>query len=325
MNILITGGSGLIGQRVCELLLEKGHSLVLLTRNPSFKPSPGQKMTGQTLVVRDIPADGKLPPGLLDGVDGIVNLAGEPIASGRWTAAKKRLILDSRVNMTRQLVEAIAQSRQPQFVESLLKEIPSGSTHLHKPLVLVSASAAGYYGASETATMTESSLPGKDFLAQVCVAWETEAKRAESYGVRTVPIRFSLVICRGAHALKMMVLPFRFFIGGPLGNGRQWFPWIHRDDLARLIIQALEDDSFSGPVNAVAPQAIRQREFSAALGRILGRPSWLPVPAFALRLLVGEQAQVLLSGQHVVSEQVVAHGFKFLFPTIESALHESLD
>ena len=305
MNILITGGSGFVGRRVCELLLANGHSLVLLTRGQTPIASFGPLSAGQSLEVRNMSTDGQLPAGLLDDIDGIVNLAGEPLATGRWTKAKKQSILESRVNLTRQLVAAITQLARP-------------------PRVLVNASAVGYYGASETAIMTESSPPGDDFLARVCIAWEQEARKAESCGVRTVRIRISLVIGRGAHALRLMVLPFMFFVGGPLGNGKQWFPWIHREDLARVIIQALEDDAYQGPINAVAPQVINQHDVSLAIGRVLGRPAWLTVPAFALRLLFGERAQVLLTGQRVVPQQLQDHGFKFKFTTIEAALTDSL-
>ena len=310
MKILITGGSGFVGRRVCELLLAKGHSLVILTRGqPQTQSSqltqPGlasHLAAGQTLESCTL-INGQLPPGLLEGIDGIVNLAGEPLASGRWTAAKKRRILESRVNLTRQLVDAVAG-----------KGIR----------VLVNASATGYYGIHETGPVSESSPPGDDFLARVCIAWEAEAQRAESWGVRTVRVRIGLVIGRGAPALRMMALPFRLFAGGPLGSGRQWFPWIHRDDLARLIVLALEDDSFQGPVNAVSPENVRQREVSQVIGQVLHRPSWLPVPAFALRLLFGEQAQVLLEGQGVVPEQLALHGFTYAFPDLKSALAESL-
>ncbi len=319
MKILITGGSGFVGRRVCELLLAKGHSLILLTRGQTPIAPFDPLADGQSLEICKMTADGRLPLGLLEGIEGIVNLAGEPIASGRWSATRKHRILDSRVNLTRQLVDAIENAHLAQFEN---QSIPSCAGTF--PRVLVNASAVGYYGTSETAKMTESSPPGDDFLARVCIAWEAAAMRAEQCGVRTVRIRIGLVLGHGAQALRMMALPFRFFVGGPLGNGRQWFPWIHREDLARLFVLALEDDTLHGPVNAVAPQLVRQFEVSKAIGRVLRRPSWLPVPAIALRLLFGEQAQVLLAGQQVSAEKLAAHGFTYLFPTIEAALAESL-
>jgi uncharacterized protein (TIGR01777 family) len=241
---------------------------------------------------------------VLVGCEGVVNLAGEPIAEARWTPEQKQTILNSRVVTTQNLVEAMRQA----------------DPH---PRVLVNASAIGFYGTSEVATFDESSSSGDDFLAQVCQQWEAAAKAAESRGTRVVILRLGIVLGPGG-ALAKMLPPFRMFAGGPIGTGRQWFSWIHRDDVVDLIVTALTDSSWQGIYNATAPHPVRMTELCKQLGRVLNRPSWLPVPSFALEALLGEGAKVVLEGQRVLPSQTLAAGFKYEYPDLPQALEQVL-
>jgi uncharacterized protein (TIGR01777 family) len=238
-------------------------------------------------------------------VDGVVNLAGESIA-GRWSDEKKRRLRESRIAGTRRLVEAIALAAE-------------------RPTVLVSVSAVGYYGDRGEEALTEDSDPGGDFLAQLCQEWEAEAQRAEGLGLRVARLRLGVVLDRNGGALAQMLAPFRLGAGGPLGSGRQWFPWIHRADVVGLFRFALERAEAAGPINAAAPELVRQGEFAEALGRALHRPAFVPTPAFALRLLFGEFAGTLLGSQRVLPERAEALGYAFRFPQIEPALRAILD
>ncbi|HAX75467.1 MAG TPA: TIGR01777 family protein, partial [Cyanobacteria bacterium UBA11372] len=240
----------------------------------------------------------------LSGCDRVVNLAGESIAEGRWTPERKQAIIDSRKLGTQRLVEAIAQANP-------------------KPSVLVNASAVGYYGTSETATFEENSFPGSDFLAQVCQAWEAEAQKVKDAGVRLVIIRTGIVLGMGG-ALAKMLPPFQLFAGGPIGTGRQWFSWIHREDLVNLILQALTREDMEGVFNGTAPNPVRMTEFCQTLGQVLNRPSWLPVPDFALELLLGDGAKVVLEGQQVLPKRTLASGFQFQYPNLKPALESIL-
>jgi hypothetical protein len=238
------------------------------------------------------------------GCDGVVNLAGAPIAESRWTPERKREILDSRQIGTRKIVEAIAQANP-------------------KPTVLVSSSAIGYYGTSETATFDETSSSGNDFLAQVCQAWESEAEKVKASGTRLVILRTGIVLGMGG-AIAKMLPPFQMFAGGPIGSGRQWFSWIHRDDLVKLIIWALTQPNVAGTFNATAPNPVRMSEFCDTLGQVLNRPSWLPVPDFALEVLLGDAAKVVLEGQQVLPKQTLKSGFNYQFVTVKNALENIL-
>jgi uncharacterized protein (TIGR01777 family) len=313
MTIVLTGGSGFVGQAICKQLLSRGHSVVILTRRRSVyglgRPglnSPGMVSPGVTIRPYNPDPDNKIPLELLAAADGIVNLAGEPIFTGRWTAAKKQRILDSRIQMTSQIVAGL----------SRLKD--------QKPRVLVSASAIGYYGPRTDELISEQSSPGSDFLAQVCLQWEAEAMKATAAGVRTVILRTGIVLDQGGGALGKMVLPFKFFLGGTIGSGRQWLSWIHRTDLAAIYVMALEDTRFSGPFNAVAPGPVRMAEASKAIGRVLHRPCWLPIPAFLVKLLIGESGQVVVTGQHVQPQVLQKLEFPFQFPEINQALRSIL-
>lgn len=242
----------------------------------------------------------------LDGAYGVVHLAGEPIAAKRWSPEQKQIIRDSRVEGTRALVDAIAACRV-------------------RPKVLVSASAIGFYGDRGSEKLDETSAPGTGFLAETCKAWEAEALRAETLGVRTVVIRTGIVLAREGGALAKMIPPFRFFAGGPLGSGRQIMSWIHIDDEAAAILFCLQSDLVRGPVNLTAPAPVSMGEFSAKLGRVMHRPSFMPVPAFALKALLGEMADaLLLSGQHVEPAALLQAGFRFRYPSLEGAFTDLL-
>lgn len=240
----------------------------------------------------------------LSGCDGVVNLAGEPLVGDRWTPKRKQAIIDSRAVSTQKIVEGIA-AATPQ------------------PGVLVNASAIGYYGTSETAIFDESSPPGHDFLAEVCQAWEKAAQTVTATGTRLVIFRLGIVLGMGG-ALAKMLPPFQLFAGGPLGTGQQWFSWVHRDDLVDFIVEALTDTSKSGVYNATAPNPVRMKELCDTLGKVLHRPSWLPVPDFALELLLGEAAELVLKGQNVQPQKTQGAGFQYQYSTIEAALQQIL-
>lgn len=305
MKVAITGATGFVGSYLVPHLSRGGADLVVLTRNPErarrlYPPEAFPRLE----VVAYSPLKSGPWQAAIDGCDGAVNLAGAPIADERWTPERKREIRDSRKLGTERIVEAIAKAENP-------------------PAVLVNSSAVGYYGTSETATFDESSEPGKDFLAEVCKAWETAANAAANRGTRVAIVRTGIVVGRGG-AVEKMLTPFKLFAGGPLGSGQQWFSWIHVADLVAAIARALRDPSFSGPYNATAPNPVRMAEFCQVLGEVLQRPSWLPVPGFALELLLGDAAKVVLEGQKVVPDRLLAAGFEFEYPTLKSALEATL-
>ncbi|WAS05689.1 TIGR01777 family oxidoreductase [Gloeomargaritales cyanobacterium VI4D9] len=290
MEVLVTGATGFIGSRLVARLQERGEGVRIVTRNPQR----ARQMFPQAQV---------FPVAALaeavDGCTGVVNLAGEPII-GRWTAQRKQMIQTSRAGGTERLVQAIAQAQV-------------------RPQVLVNASAIGYYGASETAVFTEASPPGTDFLAQVCRDWEQAAQPVQDLGVRLVIFRIGIVLGKGG-ALERLLPPFRVFLGGPIGSGRQWFAWIHWEDMVHLILTALADPAWVGVYNATAPQPVRMAELCTTLGQVLDRPSWLPVPGMVLELLLGDAAQVILTGQQVLPRRVEAMGFPYQYPTLTPAL-----
>jgi len=290
MNILITGGTGFIGTPLRRELRNAGHSVVVTTRRPS---------DSKEMLTWDPPD--LIPQDVISNFDAIINLAGEPIAPGRWTKEKKGRILSSRINTTRALVESIKNAGA-------------------KPKALISASAVGYYGAHGDEYVTEETSPASDFLADVCVRWEAEALKARDLGVRVVFIRIGGVLESDGGALPRMVIPFKFFLGGPIGSGKQWFSWIHRDDVAGIMKYALEHDTVSGPVNATAPNPVTNKEFSTALGKVLNRPSCFAVPGFVVELTLGELGSVLLTGQRVLPEKILKAGYKFKYTDVNKAL-----
>ena len=293
MNITISGASGFIGRRLLKSLAKAGHSLHVLSRHAGTNLPAGVRISTWD------PLQGPPPAGSLREADAIIHLAGEPVAQ-RWTAQAKRRIRESRVAGTRNLVEALV-------------------TLTQRPEALICAAAIGYYGSRGDEVLTESSAPGSGFLPEVCVAWEREAQAAEALGVRVVRVRMGLVLDAGGGALQRMLPPFRMGVGGRLGNGRQWMSWIHLEDLAALFQFAVESQ-VRGPLNGVAPNPVTNSDFTRELARALGRPAVFPVPGFALRLLFGEMADVLLDSQRVAPGAPEAAGFRFRFPQLAQAL-----
>ncbi|NEP09028.1 MAG: TIGR01777 family protein [Symploca sp. SIO2C1] len=300
MKVAITGATGFVGSRLVEQLLLKGHQPLILTRNQAKAVSAFPNVE----IVAYTPNQSGDWQKAIAGCDGVVNLAGEPIAETRWTPERKQEIFDSRKLGTKKIVEAIAEAEP-------------------KPAVLINASAIGYYGTSETASFDETSPSGNDFLAKVCQDWEAEAQQVKDVGVRLVILRLGIVLGDGG-ALAKMIPPFQLFAGGPIGTGRQWFSWIHRDDLVNLIIEALTSPNMEGIFNATAPNPVRMSELCQTLGEVLHRPSWLPVPSFALEALLGEGAKVVLEGQQVLPKKTTSYGFKYQYPTAKQALTEIL-
>ncbi|MGJ5630047.1 thylakoid membrane protein ThyD [Nostoc sp. CALU 1950] len=306
MKVAITGATGFVGSRLVQRLHGKGHKIVVLTRNTTFaqKVFPSEAFPNLEIVAYTPNASGSWQS-VIASCDGVVNLAGEPIGEGRWTPERKQEILNSRKFGTQKVVEAIANANP-------------------KPTVLINASAIGYYGTSETAIFDETNLSGNDFLAQVCQAWEAEARKVTDAGVRLVILRFGIVLGNGG-ALGKMIPPFKLFAGGPIGSGRQWFSWIHVDDLVSLILEALTKPEIEGVYNATAPKPVRMADLSQTLGQVMNRPSWLPVPAFAIEALLGDGAIVVLEGQQVIPKRTLETGFEYKYPNLQSALTQILN
>ncbi|PZV09385.1 MAG: TIGR01777 family protein [Leptolyngbya sp.] len=304
MKIAITGATGFVGSRLVERLQRDGHSIVVLTRSVDHgrRVFPAAAFPQVEIVGYSPLESGDWQTDLLSGCDGVVNLAGAPIAE-RWSDEHKQAILDSRKIGTAKLVEALAKADP-------------------KPQVWVNASAIGYYGTSETAAFDETSAPIEDdFLSQVSQAWEAAAQPVKDYGTRLVILRFGIVLGMGGAVAKMLT-PFRMFAGGPIGSGRQWFSWIHRDDLVSLIVQALQDPQMAGIYNGTAPNPVRMDEFCKTLGKVLNRPSWLPVPDFVLETILGDGAQVVLEGQQVLPKRTEGSGFTYRYALVKDALDE---
>lgn len=305
MKIAIAGATGFVGTRLVERLHTEGHAIIAFSRTVERATQLFPKSTFPNVeIVAYNPTEAGDWQHAIAGCDGVVNLAGEPIAEKRWTLEQKHLILNSRRLATHNLVAAIAQA-QPQ------------------PQVLVSASAIGFYGTSETAAFDESSSPGDDFLAEVCQTWEAEAQKVTESGVRLVIVRIGIVLGNGG-AIAKMIPPFKLFAGGPIGSGRQWFSWIHREDLVNLILQALTQPSMAGVYNATSPKPVRMSELSSTLGQVMNRPSWLPVPAFALEAMLGDGAKVVLEGQQVLPKRTQESGFEYQYPNVKAALTQVL-
>lgn len=290
MQALITGGTGFIGGAVARALIARGDPVAVLTRD---RDRARRVLPAQAEAVEDFGALAAPP-------NAVVNLAGENLGAHRWTEARKRRFVESRAGTTRLLVDWLKAQRA-------------------QPSVLVSGSAVGYYGARGDETCTEDTPPGHEYQSDLCVAWEHEAQRASALGVRVCTIRTGVVLGPGG-ALAAMRRPFTLGLGGPLGDGRQWMSWIHRGDLVRLILWLLDDAHRAGPYNATAPQAVTNREFARSLGASLHRPAILPMPAIAVKLLVGGMSHLLLTGQKVVPARAQAEGFTFRFPDLAGAL-----
>lgn len=287
MQILVTGGTGFIGSRLCARLLAEGHHPIVLTRRPGRNPQPG---------IRSVATLDEVGP-----VQAVVNLAGEPLMDGRWSDARKQALRDSRIGTTQALLAWIA-------------ALPE------RPRVLVSGSAIGWYGPRDSTPLDETASPGHDFAAMLCRQWEAEALKAEDLGVRTCVLRTGIVLDRDGGALLKMLPPFRMGVGGPMGDGRQWMSWIHREDLVGMILWLLGNGQARGAYNGTAPGTVTNRVFATTLGEALHRPARLTTPAFALKVAFGEMAWLLLTGQNVQPVHALAEGFTFQYPSLPGAL-----
>lgn len=301
MRVLISGGSGLIGRRLTSYLLAQNHHPLILSRNPQRQTDlpPGAELVAW---------DAKTANGwghLVNDIDAVVNLAGAGIADVPWTPARKKLIIESRVGAAEAMLAALQQAER-------------------KPPVLVQASAVGYYGDRGDERITETSDPGSGFLTEVCQAWEAAIGPASEMGMRVPILRTGVVLTPEGGALGRMLPVFQLFAGGPLAGGRQWFPWIHPDDLVRAIYFLMNHSQAAGPFNLSSPNPVTNAEFTRALGRQLNRPTVMPVPALALRTLFGQMADVLLTGQRVYPTRLQEYGFEFHFTAVEAALHDLL-
>ncbi len=295
-KVIVSGGTGLIGSRIAEMLKMRGYGVCILSRNPG--------KAKQEVPVADeyYDIDKDLTP-VIDGSFGMINLAGASLVGKRWTDEYKKLILDSRVETTNKIVEAIKNSE-------------------NKPEVLISASAVGYYG-NRNRTITEDLPPGDEFLAEVCVKWEEAAKKAEDFTC-VIRCRLSAVLDKNEGALAKMLTPFKFFIGGPIGDGRQWFPWLHLEDAAGIFVWALENEVPAGAYNCTAPDLVRMNEFAKTLGRVLSRPAIFTVPEFAVKIVMGEAAVSVLVSQKIPPNKLSEAGYKHQHPELEPALRDLL-
>lgn len=303
MKVLIAGGTGFLGNPLAWTWAEEGHDVRILTRSLPAGQSQHESGTGKPGITRV----GWVPDGgagslarELDGASLLVNLAGESIAQGRWTAERKKALRNSRILATGSLVTALRDSPNP-------------------PSTIISGSAVGYYGDRGGETLTEDSSPGTDFLAQLCVDWEAEALRASAPGRRVILLRTGLALEKGGGVLGKMIRPFRLFAGGPLGTGRQYMPWIHRHDWVEMVRWLADTPSVCGPVNATAPHPVTNREFVRALGRALRRPAIVPAPRFAMSIALGEMAGAVLAGQRALPTRAQAAGYHFRYPEIDIA------
>ena len=301
MKVAITGATGFIGRRMITALESSGIEYVIITRDP--KSAQQKYPRALSILEWNIPATA-LEPNDLEGLDGVIHMAGAPVAR-RWTATYKRMIEESRVFYTRALVEALVRANQP-------------------PSVLISFSAIGYYGMHDDTRLNETSLPGTDFLAGVCQRWEGEANKASAFGIRVVNLRVGIVIGQGGGALTQMLLPFKLGVGGKIGDGQQWMSWVHVSDVVGLTLEALTNTALDGPLNATAPEPVTNYEFSKALGHVVHRPAILPIPVLGLKLLFGGFAEILATGQRVVPQKALALDYNFRFPDLKKALADAV-
>lgn len=301
MKILVTGSSGLVGTAICKSMGSEGHTLLRLTRSSS---SSRPDSSGQA--IRWEPPSGSLDLAGMEGADAVVHLAGASIAQGRWTQGRKEILRSSRVESTRHLVGGIAKLKR-------------------KPRVFVSASAIGYYGNRGDENLNERSAPGEDFLARLCIEWEAAANEAERMGIRTVMLRFGIILDAKGGALPRMLLPIRLGVGGRLGSGKQWMSWIALEDAVSIIQHSIQNETLRGPVNTVSPSPVTNAEFTRIVARELHRPAFFPAPRFALRLALGEMADALLfSSQRVIPEKLTGLNYSYRYPDLQQALRSIL-
>ena len=294
MHILLTGGTGLIGRHLCQLWSDQGHSLIVLSRRPEQVSRLCGRGVRGIVRLEDLRAD--------EPVDAVINLAGAPIADRPWTGARRNLLWASRIALTERLIAWLEKREQ-------------------RPEVLISGSAVGWYGDGGERELNEGSPPVKeDFASQLCIAWEETAVRAQALGIRVVLVRTGLVLASDGGFLSRLRLPFKLGLGGPLGNGRQWMPWVHLDDQIALIDFLLKHKDASGPYNACAPEPVRNKDFASQLGKALHRPAFMPMPAFLLRAGLGELSTLLLGGQRARPVRLLEAGFTFRYNDLQSAL-----
>ena len=298
MKIVIAGGSGFIGSELIRRLLDSKHEVVLLSRNPEAVHY--QHNESISVVQWDGATVGEWAK-YIDGVDVVINLSGENIAARRWRPKQKSRLISSRINSTRAILLSISKASK-------------------KPRILINASAVGYYGNFGNGDVAETQTKGEGFLSDLCGQWEREALHAEKYGLRVVLLRIGIVLEPSGGALRKMLLPFQFFFGGPLGSGKQWFPWIHRGDVVNIIMYAIENDALSGGVNVSSPSPVTMKEFARSLGRVIGRPSWLPIPSLILKFMLGEMSEMLLGGRRIMPMKLLDNGFVFQYPDLDKAL-----
>lgn len=301
MRVIITGGTGLIGRALTASLAADDHEVYVLSRDPS-------RRVGLPATAKLVQWDGHSSASwqsVVDGADAVVNLAGESIADARWTDERKKRIYASRINTGKAVMDALAAATV-------------------KPRVLVQASAVGYYGPHGDEVLTEAGAPGKDFLAQVCFDWEASTVNAARMGIRRPVIRTGIVLSNEGGAWPKIVLPFRLFAGGPMGDGRQFWPWIHMDDQIRAIRFVMQHGDADGPFNLSAPEPLTNQDFAKTLGKVMSRPAFMPAPAIAIRLAFGEMATVLLDGQRALPSRLEELGFRFIYPTAETAFRALL-
>lgn len=298
MKIVIAGGSGFIGKKLTEFLLKEGHTIIILTRK-------NQRPSRDVSYVKWL-EESTAPENEIKNADVFINLAGVSINDGRWNANHQKQIYDSRMQATDELVRIIASLNE-------------------KPSLLVNASAIGIYPSSENAVYTEESLKrANDFLGQTVTDWENKAKVVESQNIRTVFMRFGVVLGKEGGALPLMALPYKLYAGGTVGSGEQWVSWVHVDDVVRAISFAIENDHLRGPVNVTSPSPIKMKEFGKTIGTVLHRPHWLPVPSFAMKMALGQKSSLVLEGQYVIPKILISEGFEFKFPSLQSALEDLL-
>lgn len=297
MNILITGGTGFIGNALTKQLLAQGAVVTVLSRTPENVAAICGTEVKALGSLNDLKAE--------DSFNVIVNLAGAGIVDARWTEARKQLIRDSRIGLTEQLVKTIERMAV-------------------KPELLISGSAVGYYGNQGDTVLTEQSAPVSEFSRQLCADWEAEALKAEQFGVRVCLIRTGLVLASGGGLLKRMLLPFKLGLGGRLGNGLQWMSWVHREDWIRIAQTMMTDTAMRGAYNATAPNPVTNAEFTQALARCLKRPALLPVPDWLLKIVLGEMSGLVLGSQRVLPQRLLAQGFEFQYPELDSALRQAV-
>lgn len=306
MRVFVAGGTGMVGSRLVRQLHQRQHAVVLLTR----RPDAARTLFGDAASV--VEGDPTVAGPWMDAVndcDAVINLTGEGVFNKRWNDDFKKILVESRVKSTENVVQALA--RNPRRADG-------------SPRALVNASAVGYYGPHGDEEVTEDTPPGNDFLAKLCVEWEAAARKVESSGVRLAIVRVGVVLGKDGGALAKLITPFKMGGGGPVGSGNQWLPWIHHEDIVGLFLLALENPAASGPINGSAPNPVTNKEFSKALGRVLNRPAIVWTPEFLLKLGLGEVAEIVTNGQRVLPKKALALGYSFKFPEIEAALADAV-